>query len=76
MSLRPSTWQDLYLKRGRTEVEYFNGEIVRLGEEHGVATPLNSLMVRVVNRMASEKTQPGAYTAAQLRTMLKEESSG
>lgn len=70
MSLRPSTWQDLYLKRGRTEVEYFNGEIVRLGEELGIPTPLNSLMVRVVNRMATEKMAPGAYTAAQLRAML------
>jgi 2-dehydropantoate 2-reductase len=70
LSLRPSTWQDLYLKRGRTEVEYFNGEIVRLGEELGIPTPLNSLMVQIVNRMASEKMTPGAYTASQLRAML------
>jgi 2-dehydropantoate 2-reductase len=69
MALRPSTWQDLYLKRGRTEVEYLNGEIVRLGEKHGVPTPLNSLMVRVINRMAQDKIMPGAYTAARLREM-------
>jgi 2-dehydropantoate 2-reductase len=69
-SLRPSTWQDLFLGRGRTEVEYLNGEIVRLGEKHGVATPLNSLMVRVVNKMAAEKLKPGAYTPADLRGML------
>ena len=70
-TLRPSTWQDLYLGRGRTEVEYFNGEITRLGEECQVPTPLNSLMVRVVNEMAAAKKRPGAYTAAQLRAMLK-----
>ena len=70
MAVRPSTWQDLHLKRGRTEIEYFNGEIVRLGREHGVATPMNSLMVRVVDRMAREKMAPGAYTVAELRGML------
>lgn len=74
-ALRPSTWQDLYLKRGRTEVEYLNGEIVRLGEKHGIATPLNSLMVRVVNRMAREGVAPGAYKVGQLRAMLHEQAT-
>ena len=74
--LRPSTWQDLYLRRGRTEVEYLNGEIVRLGQKHEIATPLNSLMVRIVNRMAREKLRPGAYTVRRLRVMLDEEDAG
>jgi len=76
MSIRPSTWQDLYLKRGRTEVEYLSGEIVRLGKQYGVPTPLNSLMVRVVEEMAREKKVPGAYTVAQLREMAKKEGAG
>jgi 2-dehydropantoate 2-reductase len=71
MALRPSTWQDLYLKRGRTEVEYFNGEIVRLGRKHNVPTPLNSVLVEVVEQMAREKVPPGAYTVRQLREMAK-----
>lgn len=70
MMVRPSTWQDLYLKRGRTEVDYLNGEIVRLGEKHGIQTPLNSLMVKIVSRMAAERVQPGAYTVEQLREMI------
>lgn len=74
-ALRPSTWQDLYLKRGRTEVEYLNGEIVRLGEKHGIATPLNSLMVSVVDRMAGEGIAPGAYKVNQLRAMLDERAT-
>ncbi len=74
-TLRPSTWQDLYLKRGRTEVEYLNGEIVRLGEKHGIATPLNSLMVRVADRMAREGIAPGAYKVSQLRAMLHGQAS-
>jgi len=74
--LRPSTWQDLYLKRGRTEVEYLNGEIVRLGQKQKTPTPLNSLMVRVVSEMASKGVQPGAYTVSRLRAMVNEEKAG
>ncbi|MBI4831830.1 MAG: hypothetical protein HY801_09820, partial [Candidatus Lindowbacteria bacterium] len=70
MALRPSTWQDLYLKRGRTEVEYLNGEIVRLGQKNQIPTPLNSLMVEVVNSMANKGKQPGAYSIDSLRSML------
>jgi 2-dehydropantoate 2-reductase len=69
MAVRPSTWQDLHRKRGRTEVEYLNGEIVRLGEKHGVPTPLNALMVRMVEEMARKKMAPGTYTVTQLREM-------
>ncbi len=69
--LRPSTWQDLYLGRGRTEVEYLNGEIVRLGRKHDIPTPLNSLMVQVVTEMSEKKLLPGAVTLAQLRSKLK-----
>ncbi len=68
--LRPSTWQDLYLKRGKTEVEYFNGEIVRLGQKHNIPTPFNFSMVRIVNQMAAEGKKPGAYTITQIRDML------
>jgi len=71
MMLRPSTWQDLYLKRGRTEVDYLNGEIVRIGKKHDIPTPFNSLMVDIVTQMATEGIQPGAYTVEQLSRMLK-----
>ena len=72
MMLRPSTWQDLYLKRGRTEVEYLNGEIVRMGKANGIKTPYNSLMVKIVSRMAEEGIEPGAYTVEQLNEMIKQ----
>ncbi len=70
MALRPSTWQDLHLQRGRTEVDYFNGEIVRLGQKQGRPTPLNSLLVKVAKEMAEKGLRPGAYTISQLREML------
>jgi 2-dehydropantoate 2-reductase len=68
---RPSIWQDLYLKRGRTEVEYLNGEIVRLAERTGRPAPLNRALVRAVARMARERLAPGAYTIAELRDMAR-----
>ncbi len=72
MMLRPSTWQDLYLKRGRTEVDYLNGEIVRMGKANGIQTPYNSLMVNIVTQMAEKGIQPGAYTIEQLNEMIKQ----
>ncbi|RMF85153.1 MAG: 2-dehydropantoate 2-reductase, partial [Nitrospinota bacterium] len=49
---RPSLWQDLSLQRGITEAEYFNGEIVRLGKELGIPTPLNARLLALVQEMA------------------------
>ncbi len=59
--MRPSTWQDLYLRRKRTEVEYFNGEIVKLGTKHGVPTPFNSTMTSIVIQMSEDGIAPGTY---------------
>ena len=70
MKHRPSTWQDIAQGRGKAEVEFLNGEIVRLGEKLGILTPLNSLMVHVVKQMAQDKTPPGKYTIAKLREMV------
>ncbi len=67
---RPSVWQDLYLRRGKTEVDYRNGEIVRLGAQVGVPTPLNALLVERCRHMARERIQPGAETLASLRASL------
>ena len=40
------------LRRGRpTEIEYLNGEIVRLGHQVGMATPFNSKIVDVVREV-------------------------
>lgn len=45
---RSSMWEDL--QRGReTEVEYLNGEIVRLAERAGVDAPLNRRIVKLVH---------------------------
>ena len=40
------------LRRGRpTEIEYLNGEVVKLGEKVGVPTPLNTKIVKMVHQV-------------------------
>lgn len=66
----PSTWTDLHEQRGETEASFLNGEIVRLGERVGVPTPFNSTLLEVVERMAAERTAPGAMEPEQLRSLV------
>jgi 2-dehydropantoate 2-reductase len=50
LPIRFSTWQSI--ARGRpTEIDYLNGEIVRLGQRVGVPTPLNSRLVDLVHEV-------------------------
>jgi 2-dehydropantoate 2-reductase len=48
-----STLQSLRRHRS-TEIDYLNGEIVRLGTEVGVQTPLNAMMVEMVHRVEKQ----------------------
>jgi 2-dehydropantoate 2-reductase len=44
---RSSMWEDL--RAGRpTEIDYLQGEIVRLAEKHGVAAPLNRRVIQLI----------------------------
>jgi 2-dehydropantoate 2-reductase len=63
---RSSLWQDLYHRRGEVEAECLNGEIVRLGRQHGVPTPYNSLLLDLSTAMAVAREPPGKYTVQQL----------
>jgi 2-dehydropantoate 2-reductase len=40
----PSFYIDLHSGRGKTEVDYLNGAVVRFGEDAGVPTPVNRLL--------------------------------
>jgi 2-dehydropantoate 2-reductase len=61
-----STWQSLKRGTGSTEVAFLNGEIVRLGREHGIPTPVNELLQATVEEMAEAGEQPGSRRAAEL----------
>jgi len=59
-----STWQSLVRGAGSVEAAYLNGEIVLLGRLHGVPTPVNAALLRLVERAAADGEQPGALDAA------------
>ena len=65
-----STWQSLMRGVGTAESEHLNGEIVRLGEQMGIETPINSTLTRIVMDMAGRKELPGRNTPAELCDLL------
>lgn len=61
-----STWQSLVRGTGSVEAAYLNGEIIELGRRHGIPTPVNSLLLDTVTRMAEDAEPPGSRDAEQL----------
>lgn len=68
----PSTWMDLKQKRGDTEAGFFNGEVILLGEKHGIPTPYNSTLHHIVETMAAEGAGPGRYTLEELVDLVEQ----
>jgi len=69
-----SMWQDLFLGRESGEAGFLNGEIVALGKRLGIATPYNSTLLEIVNRMFKEELKPGIFTAGQLHDLIRSQS--
>jgi 2-dehydropantoate 2-reductase len=61
-----SSWQSLARGAGSIEAEFLNGEIVLLGNQHDVPTPVNALLQRLAVRAAAEGAPPGSWTVADL----------
>ena len=61
-----SSWQSLARGAGSIEAEFLNGEIVLLGNQLGVPTPVNALLQRVAVRAAADGASPGSWTVADL----------
>ena len=49
----PSFHIDLHGGRGRTEVEYINGAVVRYGERFGVPTPVNRVLTATLESLSA-----------------------
>jgi 2-dehydropantoate 2-reductase len=47
----PSFYIDLHAGRGKSEVDYLNGAVVRAGEQAGIPTPVNRLLRDVLTRL-------------------------
>lgn len=61
-----STWQSLARGAGTVEAEFLNGEIIALGRQHAVPTPVNGLLLATAVEMAQSQEPPGTRTAATL----------
>lgn len=61
-----SSWQSLSRGSGSIEARHLNGEIVALGEVHGVPTPVNAELLRVAEEMAAAGEPPASRRAAEL----------
>jgi 2-dehydropantoate 2-reductase len=68
-----STVQSLARGTGSVEVDHLNGEIVLLGRLHGVATPVNEALQRIVNRLARAHVPPGSMTVDELEAEIGHE---
>lgn len=65
-----SSWQSLARRTGSIEADHLNGEIVLLGRQHRVPTPVNALLQRVANHLARTAAEPGSLTADDLKSQL------
>ncbi len=70
-----SSWQSLVRGLPTIEADFLNGEIVMLGRLHGIPTPCNALLQRVVNNMARTGQKPGSIAVTDLERQLDEGSS-
>lgn len=66
---RSSMLQDLEAGK-RTEIDALNGAIARLGEMHGIPTPINSAFVRWIKRRESGEKIGSEQLQAELKAML------
>lgn len=71
IEVRPSTWQDFFHRRGKSEVDHFNGEIEELGRELGIPTPYNSLLQWINRKMLEEGLNLGCFSLDDLKAMLQ-----
>lgn len=65
-----SSWQSLARSQGTIEADYLNGEVVLIGRQHGVPTPVNEVLRRVANRMAFEHLPPGSMNAEEVLALV------
>jgi 2-dehydropantoate 2-reductase len=65
-----SSWQSLARGAGSIEADFLNGEIVLLGRQHGVPTPVNEAFQRLANRLAAEGATPGSMTVDEVEALV------
>jgi 2-dehydropantoate 2-reductase len=67
-----SSWQSLARNQGSIEADHLNGEIVLLGRQHGVPTPVNEALRRIANDLARKGREPGSVPADTVEQLVAE----
>jgi 2-dehydropantoate 2-reductase len=57
----PSFYIDLHSGRGKSEVEYLNGAVVRAGEKFGVPTPVNKVLTETLMSLTRREVPLEAF---------------
>jgi 2-dehydropantoate 2-reductase len=57
----PSLHIDLHSGKGRSEVGWLNGAVVRKGQEVGVKTPVNRALTEVLSALVANPAELGAW---------------
>lgn len=57
----PSFHLDLHSGRGRSEVNYLNGAVVRAGQAIGIATPINAMLASLLERLTAKPAEISTY---------------
>lgn len=65
-----STYQSLERRADSLEVDWLNGEVVRLGRRHGVPTPVNAALQELAAAAVREGATPRAFPLARLEALL------
>jgi 2-dehydropantoate 2-reductase len=60
-----SSWQSLERGAGSIESDYLNGEIVLLGRQHGIPTPVNALLQDLAAALAARRAKPSLLSTSE-----------
>jgi 2-dehydropantoate 2-reductase len=64
-----STWQSLARQTHSAEADYLNGEVALLGRLHGISTPVNELLQRLMKQAAIAGRAPGTMSLEELERL-------
>ncbi|MEY2432281.1 MAG: 2-dehydropantoate 2-reductase [Acidimicrobiaceae bacterium] len=71
-----STWQSLARGAGTLETDFLNGEIVLLGRQYGVPTPVNELLQQLARELVMAGAPPGSLSADSVLARLSPAEGG
>ncbi|MED5573134.1 MAG: ketopantoate reductase C-terminal domain-containing protein, partial [Pseudomonadota bacterium] len=68
-----STFQSIANGKADIETDYLNGEIVKLGRLHGVPTPANATMQKLMARMIRKRIEPRSFNLEEVEELVAAE---